>query len=192
MKKLKLGNIFFTVIFLTFITISSAMAYVEDDILLEGTYGSGDNSALLVVDFWPGNGQDDSFAFLANFSTPSVTGFGLLDIVADNDTNFSYAESDGFFTDIWYTDSDNNDYHTTYDWPTSWWSYWISDDYGETWGFSGSGASGQIVSDGDTNGWLGKSGSDWTSEPVTPVPVPAAVWLIGSAFLCMMGIRRKK
>ena len=29
-------------------------------------------------------------------------------------------------------------------------------------------------------------------DDAAAVPVPAAVWLIGSAFLCMMGIRRKK
>ena len=173
MKKLKLGNIFFTVIFLVFITISSAMAYDLNEILLEGTYGAGDNTALLVVDF--SDAADDSFAWAVNFSTSTIGYTEILDVVASYDSTFSVVKSGGFIDDIIY-----DSYSGTSG------VYWMSNtssDFGETW----DGYAGTVGNEG-TVGWA--NSATW-GNPVTPVPVPTAVWLLGSAMLCILGIRRK-
>jgi hypothetical protein len=65
--------------------------------------------------------------------------------------------------------------HTALDnWPTSWISYWISDDFGQTWAFAPVGPAQRILRDGDTDGRLALPGDDWTSQPVTPLfpPIP--------------------
>lgn len=181
-----------TVIILTTI-VAPAGAYTMDDVRIEGTYGSGSNAALLVVDFWPGNGQSDSFAFECQFDG-TTTGTGLLDTVANGNVNFSYAFApNGALGDVWYTDPDTGtSYHTTYDWDASWWSYWVSADYGETWGWTNYGPNDEVVANGGTNGWLGKPGSDWTSEPMTPVPEPVGASLLILGGVMAAFIKRKR
>ena len=84
-----------------------AGAYTLDDVTTQGSYGSGGNTGLLVVDFWPNADWAyepvDSFAFEVKFDG-TINGFELMDVVADNDANFSYAQGGGFLNDVWYTD----------------------------------------------------------------------------------------
>ena len=155
---------------------SAANAYTLSDVVVEGVYGSGDNTGLLVVDFWPQADSSDSFAFEVEFDG-SINGFQLMDIVANNDNDFSYVQSDGSLTDITYV-TGGTTYHTGSLWPDSWWSQWNSSDYGENWGW-GNGAGSDTYGNGDTLGWLAKPGDDWTSEPVTPIPEPTTVVLLG-------------
>jgi len=190
---MKIGK-FLVSVSLLFLLATGAHAYKMDDIILESTSGTGDNSALLVIDFWPDNGLDDSFAFEALFKQGSINGNELMDIVQAGDSNFTYSGG-SFVTWIQYVDPDTSTtYRVDYDWPDAWWSEWISDDFGETWGFGGGVAADTFGPDASSNtlGWLAKDGDDWTSEPVTSaVPVPAAVWLLGSGLLGLIGIRRR-
>ncbi len=178
-----------TILILVLAIAGAANAYFVDDLLIEDWSGTGSNGSLLVVDFWPGNGQVDSFAFGCNFSSTSITGIELLDTVHNDDNGFTYAQSGGFITDMWYV-KEGTTYHTGYSWPDSWWSYWISDDYGQNWSSSGVGAGSRTLNDGDTDGWLAKPGSDWTSAPVTPVPEPMTIALLGLGGL-LLRVRRK-
>jgi hypothetical protein len=73
------------------------------------------------------------------------------------------------------------------------WSYWLGDD--DSWGFSGVGFAGRNLSDGSWDGWSwapGFSSSTPDSPEAAPVPVPAAVWLLGSGLLGLIGFRRKR
>jgi hypothetical protein len=148
---------------------STSWAYQVEDVRTEFWTGSGPNQVLLIVDFWPGNGQADSFAFGYRFSQAQITGLDLLDAVQAAGRGFSYAPVGGpYLTDIWYEKGDTP-YHIGTDWPDSWWKYFTSDDYGATWAESAAGMTTRILTNGDTDGWLALPGDDWTSVPVTPV-----------------------
>jgi len=145
------------------------LAYEPDQVDIEAWIGSGANTVLLVVDFWPYNHDRDSFAFAYRFDEPQITGLQLLDAIQAANIGFSYAAwTGGFVTDIWYVRG-NTIYHTGYNWPQSYWSYWLSSDHGQTWDYSPVGAAQRILQDGDTDGWLAVPGDDWTSTPVTPL-----------------------
>jgi hypothetical protein len=148
---------------------SAGWAYQIDDVRVEWWTGTGPNQALLVVDFWRGNGQADSFAFGCHFSPAEITGLDLLDAVQSANQGFTYAASpEGYLTDFWYV-KNGTTYHVGTNWPASWWKYELSSDYGGTWTESFVGAGMRILQDGDTDGWVAVEGEDWTSVPVTPV-----------------------
>lgn len=155
-------------------------AYVITDIVSEGTYGVGTNTGLLVVDFWPTGDDSISFAFVVNFDG-IINGFELMDIVAGNNEHFTYSAPGGFLEDVWYTDLDGNAYHSTNNWPDSFWSQWNSSDWGRTW-TDGGGANADTYGDGDTLGWLAQEGGEtWPPSyvPVTPIPEPVTLVLLG-------------
>jgi len=148
--------------------VGTSLGYSLDQVKVEWWTGSGVNRVLLVVDFWPYNEDADSFAFGYRFNASQITGLQLLDAVAAAGQGFSYSQTYGFVTDIWYV-KDGQVYHTGYNWPLSYWSYWLSEDWGESWEYSGVGAGQRILFDGDTDGWLALPGDDYTSQPVTPL-----------------------
>lgn len=154
---------------------SAAPAHELDAVRIEAWVGAGPRAALLVVDFWPYNGDADSFAFGCRFAPETISGLELLDAVQAAGVGFSYAlDVSGFLTDIWYVKG-GTVYHTGYDWPTSYWSYWLSVDFGETWAYAPVGPADRVLADGATDGWLALPGDDWVSEPVTPLrpePLP--------------------
>ncbi len=155
---------------------TGAYAYSWGDIELEATYGTGDYTALLVVDFSDAGG--DSFAWAVNFSDDTIGYTDILDVVAAADSQFS-VEGSGFINDIIYG---------TYTGTSGvWWMSNTSSDLGETWdGYAGS------VEDGGTVGWINSaSGGDPVTPTNSPVPVPAAVWLLGSGLAGLVGLRRK-
>lgn len=170
---MKIGRLFIAVL-LIILSATGAYAYTWDQIDLENTYGTGDNTALLVVDFSDAAG--DSLAWAVNFSTDTIGYTAILDIVAAADDRFSVVGS-GFIEDIIY-----GSYAGTSG------VYWMSNtssDLGETWeGYAGS------VEDGGTVGWA--NSARW-GNPVPPtVPIPGAAWLLGSGLLGLIGIRRKR
>lgn len=153
---------------------ASASAYPLQEIRLEAWAGSGPNVALLVVDFWPGNGAEDSFAFGYRFVDDQITGLELLGGIQAADVGLTYADAGGFVTDIWYVRSGVT-YHTGYNWPESYWSYALSADYGSTWESAMVGPASRTLYPGDADGWLAKPGEDFDSLPVTPLTVPGDI-----------------
>jgi hypothetical protein len=150
-------------------TSTMSWAYEMEDVRIEFWTGSGPNQVLLVVDFWPGNGQADSFAFGYQFSAPQITGLDLLNALQAANQGFSYAPAGGsYVTDIWYV-MGGTTYHVGEHWPNSWWKYFTSADFGTTWAASDYGLTQRILVSGDSDGWLALPGDDWTSVPVTPV-----------------------
>ena len=148
--------------------VSAAWAYDQMDLQLEWWTGSGDHWAVLVVDFWPGNGASDSFAFGYAFQGDAITGVDLLNGVQAANQGFTYAtDQSGFLTDIWYVKGETT-YHVTYSWPTSWWEYFNSTTYGEWWDVAFVGPAGRVLHSGESDGWLALPGDDFTSVPVTP------------------------
>jgi hypothetical protein len=151
------------------LAVSGASAYEVNDVRTEFWTGAGTNQVLLVVDFWPGNGQADSFAFGYRFSEPQITGVDLLDAIQAAGLGFSYLPTGGPFLDEIKYIKDGITYQVTYHWPDAWWRYLISDDYGSTWTESPDGMTLRVLLDGDTDGWAALPGDDWTSVPATPV-----------------------
>ncbi len=171
--------------------VTPTFGYTIDEVNIESWTGTGSNEVLLVVDFWPGNGPDDSFAFGYRFDAPSISGLDLLNGLAIAGSGLTFADGGGYVTDFWYDDGTTL-HHTGSTWPDSWWSHWISGDFGETWDF-GPGAADRTLLDGDTDGWLAKPGSDSTSEPVTPVtPVPEPGTGVLLAVGAMLLLRRRQ
>ena len=162
---------------------SGAQAYTLSEIDLEGTYGSGDNSALLVVDFTAA--EYDSFAWEINFSDSTVTVEDLLTIVDNYDDDFSFtiqSETLGTIGTITY-----GSYSKT---PPPMWLGYSSSDLGETWTSEGIRVASLTV--GGEGGAFGLTPNLGQGDPVTPtVPVPGAVWLLGSGLIGLIGIRRK-
>jgi hypothetical protein len=168
---------------------NGAFMFQGNEIVLESWAGSetADYSVALVIDFWPGNGQADSFAFGYRFDAADLTVKDMLDDFHSADNGLTFATAGGFLNDIWY-EKDEVTYHATYDWPNSWWSQWVSTD-GMIWGW-GNGLDDTLVNDGSIHGLLAKPGDDWGSEPVVPVPEPVTFALLAFGGL-MLGRKRK-
>ena len=149
----------------------SALGYEISDIVIESWVGTGDQRVVLVVDFWPYNGDGDSFAFGYRFTGASISGLAVLNALHEADNGLTFAESGGFVTDFWYL-KDGVTYHTGYVWPESYWSYWLSADLGQTWEYAPVGPEFRALSDGQTDGWLALPGDDYESEPVVPLVPP--------------------
>lgn len=116
---------------------------------------------------------------------------------------FGYdVDGDGF---KWQEDADESggpadpDDHGYEGWYTGYWSYWVSDD-GSEWAYSGWGISARELSDGSWDGW---SYSDFASygsgsAPGTPasaqapVPIPGAIWLLGSGLIGLLRLCGKR
>ena len=172
---MKIGKILLTALLFFFLA-TGAYAYTWDQIDLENTYGTGNNTALLVVDF--SEGPEDSFAWKINFSGDSIGSYEILEVVADNDTSFTTV-GEGWITQINYG---------SYSGTEGWWMNNLSYDLGETWTYDyGDPSDGQAI--------VWKSGMDFAyglATPETPtVPVPAAVWLLGSGLIGLVGLRRR-
>ena len=171
---------------------SAVGAYDLGQIQTEFWAGDGANEALLVVDFWPYNGQSDSFAFGCRFDG-SITGFELLDGVQAANQGFSYAQDGGFLKGIWYTKGETT-YQYVDGWPDSWFAYCTSEDYGETWTFDWAVPASRTLGDGDCDGWSAQPFIDWETEPLKPVtplvPEPASVTALALGVAAALARRR--
>jgi hypothetical protein len=175
---------FLAVMALSLLLVSGVQAYTWEEIDLEGTYGSGDNSALLVIDF--STIEDDSFAWEINFSDATVTVYDMLSTLDIYDPDFSFsmnAGDDGPINTITY-----GSYSAARLPP--WYGY-SSSDLGESWTNRGIAQGDLTIGNDGTFGLLFTS-AGFSNTPETPtVPLPAAVWLLGGGLLALIGIRRR-
>ena len=156
---------------------------------LEGTYGQGVNEVLLVVDFWPGNGTADSFAWSYRFGavpTDSISGYELLQAVQEASQGAFAAEATyfgpdwGYFIDgISYTVGPT--IYQSRGWPAGVLSYWNSAGPRPGWTASWVGASFRRLTHSAADGWLNMPPpDDWTDPDATwPKPVlppPFSTW----------------
>ena len=183
-----------------FVMAVSAQAYTFDQVDTEFWVGSGVNEALLIVDYngYGGDTDDTSFAF----------GFRW-DGTADGLDLFEVLNADGRLTVTNYDTSDGCYYYQIgfeYEGYSYAWSGGAvpfrggySDD-GEDWNSGSNGSFGNMRDGLDTielvdGMWFGYSVSTPFAAPdvpQSPVPVPAAVWLLGSGLMGLAGMRRRK
>jgi len=170
------------VVLATAIVPSSASAYTFDDV--EVTYwtgavpGVGVNEALMVVD-WQVPGQD-SLVFGYRWTGQAV-GADMLNAVDSADSRFYFewhARYAGAVYGIgWDADGDGFDKTDPDDWyAAGWtqsgsWRYYLSAD-GEDWAYSGSGAGGRMLSDGDWDGWSWAPGFIPSPPDNLPLAIP--------------------
>lgn len=132
--------------------------------------GTGTNTAYLVVDFKDGT-DDRSYAWGIRFDGNNpINGTEMLELLAQEESNFSFEQSGGFLDQIAFNSHDS--YEMEYDY----WSLWTSLD-GNNWNMDGWMSSNLI------NGkWYGASygfgmalpGPD---APITPIPAYSSQWL---------------
>jgi len=156
---------------------------------LEGTYGQGTNEVLLVVDFWPGNGAADSFAWSVRFGaapTDTISGYQLLQAVQDASQGAFTVEATYFGSDLGYF-IDSISYaigptiYQTRGWPAGFLSYWNSDGPNPGWTASWVGASFRHLRHSQADGWLNMPPpDDWTNPdanwPKPVLPPPFSTW----------------
>jgi hypothetical protein len=202
---------------LLLVGVTAVQATTIDDIRIEGWYGTGVNRAVMVIDFGPGNGDADSFAFGVKFGTQpndTINGYQMLQMARDGtplenggpthilDFDSTYYQGLGYMvSEIWYTDPRTSQLHDVLaDYPTRWWSYFTSGDSGVSWSDSWYGAEGETVSNGSVHGWMAEAGDAYPNpnpQPVTPfieTPEPSTLMLAvagGLALLVWRGRRAK-
>jgi len=156
---------------------------------LEGTYGQGTNEALLVVDFWPGNGAADSFAWSVRFGTAptdTISGYQLLQVVQEASQGAFTVEATYFGPDRGYF-IDSISYaigptlYQSRGWPAGFLSYWNSAGPNPGWSASWVGASFRLLGHSQADGWLNMPPpDDWTDPdanwPKPVLPPPFSTW----------------
>jgi hypothetical protein len=129
--------------------------------------GSGGSFANVTVNW--SDGYVAEFKIL--FETSTISGFDAMNQIDSAISNFDLTISDygwGAFIDgISYAGHSNIGYSGG----ENWWRYWIKNGDSSSWGTSGIGASGRVLSNGDSDGWVyGNAGY--------PIPEPATLLLL--------------
>jgi len=155
--------------------LSGAGAYSFGDVLVSGSYGSGTNTALMIVDF-----GTKSFAFEYRFDGVKSGA----DMVMETDDAGSalqidytdWGEGNGIFVDeIRYNSQPRRDTVGVY----PGWAYYTSTD-GANWTQCSTGSSFRTLIDGSWDAWnyTGYDPDTWlptAPPPVTPVPEPSSM-----------------
>ncbi len=136
--------------------------------------GAGDNTAGVYVEFKDGF----SVEFAVNFSADSMTGFDLIQLVAQETVLDTVVEDFGWGVFVGGISYDGHS-DVGFGGGEDWWHYWIKD-AGQDWVSPMFGASDRVVFDGHADGWV--YGTD-------SIPEPATVLLLGIGGLLL---RRKR
>jgi hypothetical protein len=175
---------------------NASVAFTDVWNTTEYVSGTGDDQALLIIDFGD-NSTVDSYRFGFNFTDDdTVTGWDMVQSVGTEWDGVSALDSSvlyydytdygwGIGIDNFYYDGDTTDAGT-------WWEYFVAetDTLGNFpgWGSSGVGVAGRTLDDLSWDGWYNPG---FAGEGTPSVPVPAAVWLLGSGLIGLVGIRRR-
>ena len=178
---------------------------------VEAWTGTGSNETILVVD-WNrlDNGLEtvsESHAFGYRwdgtaYESDMLSAFndaGILEVTT--------AYGGAFVVNIKYDDVENGEYHQHIEegsWnlastsnPYAYWGGW--GDSNTEWDFNKAGITEELLADGQYEGinaimWFGSLpdyADDQLNIPFAPVPIPGAVWLLGSGLLGLFGIKRR-
>jgi len=144
--------------------------------------GTGSNEAIVVIDFGV-----DSYGFGYKWDTGTRYGKDLMDAV-DAAGSLDYTETGGFLNTISYDSYSNVGQNG---WPTDWWAYFTSSD-GENWETSGVGFATRELSNSSWDGWAHQTTDAWPPAhlPMTPIPEPVTIALLGLGGLLLAGRRR--
>jgi len=192
----KIGRILLAALLVSLMA-SGAQAYIFQggDVVVDYWAGSGANETLVVIDWNNTNGPyvSESHAFGYNWDG-TATVQDALDAI--DSTGALEVIGSGFINYLNYNDgTDNHSMQSPTDY-NGW--LWLGStmDFGTTWTANGAGTTSTYLGDGSIQG-INSDGTNWTSATLTipeaaPVPVPAAVWLLGTGLIGLIGIRRRK
>jgi hypothetical protein len=167
-----------------FVAAGSAGAYTFEDVLVEYWAGSGNNEAMMVIDFGV-----DSYAFGYRWDSGTKYGKDLMDAVSAAGS-LDYTETGGFLNTISYDTYSNVGEGG---WPGDWWAYFVSTN-GEDWADPGEGFATRVLSHGDWDAWAHQTTDDWPPAhwPSTPVPEPTTATLLALGALLLGRCRVRK
>ena len=175
--------------------------------------GTGSNESALVIDW---NDGIDPVSLIWGYRWDgSATGEDMLTAVVENDARlYSRTSEPGPYGVALFGlgyDVDNDgfipganesvgagdpDDHWCDGWVSGYWSYWLGGNgTNPDWGYSGTGMSGRTLSSGSWDGWsfaMSSPDEPIAAESSSSVPIPGAVWLLGSGLLGIAGLRRSK
>jgi hypothetical protein len=187
-----LAAVFFIVI-ATAGTASASIAF--DDVIVEYWAGTGDDQALLIIDF-DENSTANSFAFGYYFNAAEgKTGEDMINAIADAGDLDVTASGTGvtfFLQDFAYLGNERGLNSTG-----EFWAYYVEDgDPLTSWTLPEFGAGTNDLSDKSWDGWSIPFGGEPDFLPPPPpdirvVPIPGAVWLLGSGLVGLVGFRRR-
>jgi len=171
--------------------------YTIDDVIIEYWAGSGDDEAVLVVDF--GSSANYAFGYRWNGSAVSWDMLDAIDAAGSLEktaTNYGTVTAPG-----WLVDTISYDGHTM-GVGNYFANFFISDD-GENWTVPNYGVSSRSLSDGVFDGF-GEAYSEWyglghpdnvyepADPPTTPIPEPAALCLLAVGAPALLRRRRPR
>ncbi|BBO86529.1 hypothetical protein DSCO28_70950 [Desulfosarcina ovata subsp. sediminis] len=191
--KLFLKSVFVAFCLLITVTGAQADTYSIQGGLLEVDYwaGSGSNDLILVIDWNETNGPYETPTHAFGYSWDgdatledaliAIDAAGALEVTGTDWINYINYD-DG-------TDSHSMETPTNYN---GWLWHGYTTDFGETWTANSYTAGGVSLIDGYIQA-INIDKKNWTSSslnlPTAAVPVPAAVWLLGSGLIGLLGIR---
>ena len=162
--------------------------------------GSGSNESIIVIDWNQTNGpyNTESHAWGYRWDGTAYVSDALDAIDAAGALDMDFGYGGGFVNDAYYNEASQGigtDNHTSAGY-TGWWALGDTMDFGATWTMNGGGVTAELLANGKIEGLNMDSGS-WTLDTLTipeaaPVPIPGAVWLLGSGLVGLTGIRRKR
>jgi hypothetical protein len=170
--------------FIALLLATDAFALSFDDVLIDGTVGSGANETMIVVDWETGATPSHAWRFrwdgLLSYAD-------ALDALTANVTGFSWSQT-SFVQFVNYDDGSEQNFS---DYP-GWLSFWESAD-GETWIDTQLGVYQQLLVDG---GWMGVNANlpeIWPGDaPSLPVPEPSTGVLVALSLVGLSAGQRRR